>query len=277
MLTQGKLVRIDRVTQQLEPWLAERWDVSPDSLTFTLTLRDGLLWSDGTPFTSADVLFSFDAVYDPRTQSFMASALKPGGQPLAVAAPDARTVVVTFATVFAPGIRILDNLPMFPKHKLEGALAAGAFAKAWMSDTPPSEIVSLGPFVLVEYAPAQRMVFDRNPNYWRRDERGVPLPYLDRLTLELVPDQEAEVVRLQSGQTDFMQQGLRPSDLATLRPLELQGRLQIEELGVSPEADSFVFNLRPEKWAHDPRGAWFTRKEFPVSYTHLTLPTTPYV
>lgn len=268
MLTQGKLVRIDRVTQQLEPWLAERWEISPDSLTFTLTLRDGLVWSDGTPFTSADVLFSFDAVYDPRTQSVVASALKPGGQPLAVAAPDARTVVVTFPTVFAPGIRILDNLPMFPKHKLEGALAAGTFAKAWMSDTPPSDIVSLGPFVLVEYAPAQRMVFDRNPNYWRKDERGVQLPYLDRLTLEFVPDQEAEVVRLQSGQTDFMQQGLRPSDLATLRPLELQGRLQIEELGVSPEADSFVFNLRPEKWANDPRGAWFNRKEFRQALSH---------
>jgi peptide/nickel transport system substrate-binding protein len=268
MLTQGRLVRVDRVTQELEPWLAERWEVSADHLTFTLTLRDGLVWSDGTPFTSADVVFTFDALYHPQTQSALASGLRPGGQPLTVTAPDARTVVVTFPHVFAPGIRILDNLPMFPKHKLEAALAAGEFGKAWMTNTPPADLVSIGPFLLTEYAPAQRLVFDRNPHYWRKDERGVQLPYLDRLTLELVPDQDAEVVRLQSGQTDFMQQALRAPDLATLRPLELDGRLQVEELGVSPDADSFVFNLRPEKWGQDPRGSWWNRKEFRQALSH---------
>jgi peptide/nickel transport system substrate-binding protein len=268
LLTQGRLVRIDRVTQELEPWLAERWEVSADHLTFTLTLREGLVWSDGTPFTSGDVVFTFAALYDPRTQSSVASALRPGGQPLSVAAPDPRTVIITFPTVYAPGIRILDNLPMFPKHKLEGALVSGAFAKAWMADTPPSELVSIGPFSLTEYVPAQRLVFDRNPHFWRKDERGVQLPYLDRLTIELVPDQDAEVVRLQSGQTDFMQQALRAPDLATLRPLELDGRLRVEELGVSPEADAFVFNLRPEKWAPDPRGGWLQRKEFRQALSH---------
>jgi peptide/nickel transport system substrate-binding protein len=268
LLTQGRLVRIDRVTQELEPWLAERWEVSDDHLTFTLTLREGLVWSDGTPFTSADVVFTFDALYDPRTQSPLASALRPGGQPLTVTAPDPRTVVVRFHSVFAPGIRILDNLPMFPKHKLEGALAAGAFGKAWMADTPTSELVSIGPFRLTEYVPAQRMVFDRNPSYWRKDARGVQLPYLDKLTIELVPSQDTEVVRLQTGQTDFMQQSLRASDLATLRPLELEGRLQVQELGVSPEADAFVFNLRPEKWTRDPRDAWMNRKEFRQALSH---------
>jgi peptide/nickel transport system substrate-binding protein len=94
LLTQGRLVRIDRVTQELEPWLAERWDVSADHLTFTLTLREGVVWSDGTPFTSADVVFTFAALYDPRTQSPLASALRPGGEPLTVTAPDPRTVVV---------------------------------------------------------------------------------------------------------------------------------------------------------------------------------------
>jgi peptide/nickel transport system substrate-binding protein len=268
LLTQGRLVRIDRVTQELEPWLAERWDVSADHLTFTLTLREGLVWSDGTPFTSADVVFTFDALYDPRTQSTLASALRPGGQPLTVTAPDARTVVIGFHSVFAPGIRILDNLPMFPKHKLEGALAAGAFGNAWTADTPTSELVSIGPFSLTEYVPAQRMVFDRNPSYWRKDARGVQLPYLDKLTIELVPSQDTEVVRLQTGQTDFMQQSLRASDLATLRPLELEGRLQVQELGVSPEADAFVFNLRPEKWTKDPREPWMNRKEFRQALSH---------
>lgn len=268
MLTQSKLVRINRNTQELEPMLAEEWTTSDEGRTFTLTLRDDVAWSDGVPFTSADVLFTFAAVYDPRTQSPLASALRPTGEPLAVSAPDARTVVVSFPEVFAPGVRLLDNLPMLPKHKLQEAFDQGAFARAWTADTPPGELVSIGPFVLSEYTSGQRLVFDRNPRYWRQDERGVQLPYLDRLTLELVPDQDGEVVRLQSGRSDFMQQALRASDLATFRPLELEGKVHVEELGVSPDADAFIFNLRPERWAKDPRGSWFHRKEFRQAISH---------
>ena len=64
------------------------------------------------------------------------------------------------------------------------------------------------------------------------------LPYADRLTIEIVPDQDAELVRLQSGQIDFTQQPLRAADIETLRPLAEQGKVQIHELGVSLEADS---------------------------------------
>src|SRR5438105_2443059 len=69
MLTQGRLVRVNRSTFQLEPWLAEKWEASPDGRTFTLHLRPGVTWSDGQPFTSADVLFTLQAVFDPKTES----------------------------------------------------------------------------------------------------------------------------------------------------------------------------------------------------------------
>ncbi len=268
MLTLGRLVRINRATTELEPWLAERWTSSPDGLTHTLTLRDGVTWSDGVPFTSADVLFSVEAVYDPRAQSPLAAALSIGGKPLKVTAPDARTVVLTFPQTFGPGLRVLDNLAMMPRHKLAAALAAGTFAKAWAPDTPPGEMVAIGPFVLTEYVPAQRMVFDRNPRYWRRDARNIQLPYADRLTLEIVPDQDAEVLRVQSGQSDFMQQALRAADLEAMRPLEAQKKIQIVELGVSADPDALVFNLRPGKWSADPRGAWIGRKEFRQAISH---------
>ena len=268
MLTLGKLARINRATTELEPWLAERWTSSPDGLTHTLTLRDGVTWSDGAPFTSADVLFSVQAVYDPRAQSPLAESLSIGGQPLRVTAPDARTVVLTFPQTFGPGLRVLENLAMMPRHKLETALAAGTFAVAWTPDTPPGDMVSIGPFVLVEYVPAQRIVFDRNPRYWRRDARNIQLPYADRLTLEIVPDQDAEVLRVQSGQSDFMQQPLRAADLEAMRPLEAQKKIQIVELGVSADPDALVFNLRPGKWSADPRGAWIGRKEFRQAISH---------
>ena len=106
LLTLGKLVRLNRVTQTIEPWLAEKWATSPDGRTFTLTLRDGVAWSDGTPFTSDDVVFSFQAIYDPKVSSILDSALRVDGQPLKVTAPDARTVVVTYPAPFAPGIEL---------------------------------------------------------------------------------------------------------------------------------------------------------------------------
>src|SRR5205085_11352194 len=67
-LTQGRLVRINRNTYELEPWLAEKWESSADGRMHTLHLRPGVTWSDGTPFTSADVLFSLRAVFDPKVE-----------------------------------------------------------------------------------------------------------------------------------------------------------------------------------------------------------------
>ena len=88
LLTCGKLVRTDLVTQDIEPWLAERWTVSSDGRTYTFTLRDGVKFSDGEPFTSADVTFSFAAIYDPRVKSPLAESLAVRGAKLEVTAPD---------------------------------------------------------------------------------------------------------------------------------------------------------------------------------------------
>jgi peptide/nickel transport system substrate-binding protein len=266
-LTQGRLVRVNRSTQEVEPALAESWTASPDNQTFTLTLRE-VAWSDGTPFTSADVVFTFKAVYDPKVNSLLASSLQVKGQPLVVTAPDPRTVVIRYPGPFGPGIALLDNLTIAPKHKLEAALAAGTFTQAWGLSTPVNELTSLGPFVMSRYEPGQRLVFDRNPRYWRKDASGATLPNLDQVVLEIVPDQNAELVRLQSGQIDMLQQQVRPEDIATLRPLVDQGKIQLLELGVGTDPDLFFFNLRPRHWTKDPRGSWITRKEFRQAISH---------
>ena len=267
-LTQGKLVRVNRATQELEPLLAEKWSVSADNLTYTLTLRDGVAWSDGAPFTSADVLFTFRAIYDPKAGSVLASSLMVNGAPLQVTAPDARTVVVRYPAPFGPGLRLLDNVLLAPKHKLQAALDAGTFSQAWSAGTPVADLVSIGPFMLTRYQAGERLVFDRNPRYWKKDAAGQPLPYLDQIVFEIVPDQNAELVRLQSGELDMLQQQVRSEDIATLRPLVNQKKLQLIELGVGTDADVFFFNLRPAKWARDPRGAWLQRKEFRQAISH---------
>jgi peptide/nickel transport system substrate-binding protein len=178
MLTQAKLVRINRATQELEPWLAERWTRSDNGLRYTVALRPSVTFSDGHPLTADDVVFSFEAAYDARTGGPLGDSLEVGGRRLEVTAPDPQTVVVDFPSAFGPGLRILDNLPIVPRHALQAALNDGTFARAWGVGTPPGEIVGLGPFVLAEYHPGERVVFARNPRYWRVDAAGTPLPYL---------------------------------------------------------------------------------------------------
>jgi len=268
LLTQARLVRVNRATQQVEPWLAETWTTSPDGQVFTLTLREGLQWSDGTPFTSADVAFTFKAIFDPTTKSVLASGLEVDGQPLTTATPDARTVVVTYPRPFGPGIRLLDNVVILPKHKLEAAVASGTLSDAWTPTTPPADIVGMGPFVLTRYEPGQRLTFARNPRYWRRDAAGQALPYLDGLVLAIVPNADAELLGLQSGQIDMTQQQLRAEDIATARDLERKGLVTVQEAGVTLDPDVFFFNLRPAAWAKDPRGTWLLTDAFRQAISH---------
>ena len=262
-LTQAKLVRLNRVSQEIEPWLAESWTRSSDGRRYTLKLRHGVAFSDGHPFTSDDVVFSFDAVYDERTGSGLADALQVGGKKLQVAAPDPSTVVVTFPEAFAPGVRLLDNLPILPRHKLGASLKDGTFGKAWSLATPPADIVGLGPFVVTEYVPGQRMAFTRNARYWRKDTNGAALPYLDRITVQIVPDQDSEVLRLQAGQLDMTATELRPEDYAPLKRAADAGQVKILDLGAGFDADSLWFNLKPGGLGpDDSRAAWLQHDAF---------------
>lgn len=255
-LTQASLVRINRLTQDVEPWLAESWSRSDDGLRYTLKLRQNVAFSDGHPFTADDVMFSFEAAYDERTGGPIGDAMTIGGKKLQVAAPDSATVVITFPSAFAPGVRLLDNLSILPRHKLEAALKAGTFAKAWDLTTPVSEVVGLGPFVISEYRPGQRFVFTRNPRYWRRDAAGVHLPRLDRVTLEIVSDQNAELLMLESGQLDMTTSEIRPEDYLPLKRAADAGRINLVDLGVGMDADGLWFNLKPGALGTDPRAAW---------------------
>lgn len=245
-LTHASLVRINRVTGEPEPGLAEAWTTSPDGRTITLTLRGGVTFSDGTPFTSDDVLFTFKALYDPKVASVLASAVAVQHKPLGVAAPDRRTVVITLPAPFAPGVALLDTVPIYPKHRLQPALDAGTFGKAWGTTAALDTIAGLGPFVISEYVTGQRMTFARNPHYWRKDASGTPLPYLDRIVMQFVGAQDAEMLRLQAGEVDVMTVGaVRPDDIASLRRLRDQGSIQLIDVGVSVDPDVLWFNLTP--------------------------------
>jgi peptide/nickel transport system substrate-binding protein len=265
-LLHSGLVRVNRVTDQLEPELAESWQLLDDKLTFRIRLRKNLRFSDGVPFTAHDVAFSFAAIYDARTESIVADSLQVGGQPLTVRAEDDLTVAVRFPTQFGPGLRLLDGIPIFPRHKLEAALKSGAFREAWGPSTAPADLVGLGPFVLTEYQPGQRLIFARNQFYWRRD-RTEQLPRASQVVLEVMRDQDAEALALQNATIDFSQSELRPVDVAALTRAAAARRISVTDLGVGMDGDLFWINLGPSK-ARDRRSRWLQQADFRRAIAH---------
>ena len=257
----ASLVRINRVTQEVEPWLAEGWTRSDDGLRFTIRLKAGVMFADGHPFTSDDVVFTFRALYDERAATVLADALAPGRQQLIVTATDPLTIVIAFAEPFAPGLRLLDDLPMLPKHRLEPALLAGTFESAWALGTAVTEITGLGPFMVSEYLPGQRTVLTRNTRYFMADAAGTPLPYLDRVIVEVVPDQNAELLQLESGGIDMTTTEMRIEDYAPLKRAAAAGKVQLLDLGPGYDTDSFWINLKPGGISDHHRAAWLQRDE----------------
>jgi len=256
-LTQASLIRINRVTDDVEPWLAESWTRSADGRQYTIKLRPNVRFSDGHPLSADDVLFSFEAAY----AAGWADSLQVDGKPLKVAVIDPLTVMLTFPVPFAPGLRILDNMIVLPRHKLQDILKKGALQTAWGLSTPPSELAGLGPFVLSEYQPGQRLVFVRNPQYWRRDNSGAQLPYLDRITLDVVPEQSTELLRLESGQSDTTASEMPADAYASLKRGADAGTLRLFDLGPGLYPDFLSFNLKPDAFAGDPRASWLQRDE----------------
>ena len=265
-LLHSGLVRINRVTDQLEPELADRWELLADQRTYRVHLRDDVVFSDGTPFTAEDVTFSFRAIYDPRAATVVADSLLVGDQPLTVSSADAHTVLIQFPARFGPGLRLLDGIPIFPRHKLEAALLAGTFQSAWDPSTPPAEIVGLGPFTLKDYLPGQRLVFESNPTYFRRgnDSR---LLYAKRLVLEVLRDQDAEAVALETASIDFTQSELRPMDIAPITRPAVADRVAVTDLGVGIDGDLFWINLG-EARTQDRRARWLQHVDFRRAIAH---------
>ena len=175
---------------------------------------------------------------------------------MSVEAPDPGTVVLRFPEKFAPGLRLIDTLPILPKHKLEAAFAAGSFSDAWGISTPPGELAGLGPFVVSEHRAGERLVLTRNPRYWRKDAAGVQLPYLDKLTVLIIPDQNTEALRMEAGEIDLMSNGdIRPEDYAVFKRVSDDGRLRLIEAGIGLDPNLLWFNLAPGH-ATDPRSPW---------------------
>lgn len=201
---QADLIHINRATQLTEPALAKSWKISPDGLQYTLTLRNGIRFSDGHPLDADDVLFSFRVYLDENVHASQRDLLIVGGKPITVRKVDAWTVVFQFAKTYGVGERLFDGFAILPRHLLEKPYAEGKLGQTWTLSTAANQWAGLGPFRLKEYVPGQRLVLERNPYYWKTDTKGNRLPYLDEILFLFVPSADAQVLRFQSGETDII-------------------------------------------------------------------------
>lgn len=266
------LTTSDPVTGLAKPHLADSWDVTDDGTTWTFHLRTDVHWSDGEPFTSADVLFTLDAVMDPRVTNSLKPILTIDGEPVRATAPDAHTVVFHLPTPYAPFDRAA-GFSILPKHKLQAVLDAGEFESAWGVDTPPREVVGTGPFLFTEYVPGQRFVLARNPKYWKRDAEGNRLPYLDRIVYEIVQNTDVVLLKFQQGETDTY--GVRGKDYPLLKPKEGPKTFKLYRLGPQLGSSFVFFNLngRRDPDTGDPyvepyKLAWFSDVRFRRAVAH---------
>jgi len=170
--------------------LAESWDISSNGLVITFHLRKGVKWHDGKPFTSADVLYTYQATIDPKTPTAYAGDFLKVKK---VEAPDDYTFRVTYDKPFAPAL-ISWSSAILPRHLLEGK----DITKSSLSRKP----IGTGPYKFKEWVTGQKIALVSNPDYFEGQ------PYIDGRITRIIPDSATMFLELRAQNIGMM--GLTP-------------------------------------------------------------------
>ncbi|GFE70652.1 ABC transporter substrate-binding protein [Chroococcus sp. FPU101] len=267
------LITENPITGDKEPVLAESWTISDDKLSIIVTLKKDLKWSDGQPLTIDDVLFSYNQLYlNPNIPNNYRDSFKIGKSQTfpKITKVDDRRIEFRITEPFAP---FLDNLgvPILPKHILEptinkkGADGRLQFLSAWGVDTPPEKIIVNGAYKLKNYSTSQRIIFEQNPNYWKKDAQGNQLPHIQQIIWAIVESQETSLLQFRSGSLDSI--GISPEYYSLLKKEDERGNFTIFNGGPAYGVNYLSFNLnqgsRKGKPLIDPiKAKWFNNVKF---------------
>lgn len=238
-LTAGVLLRFNRLTQKVDPELAQTWSLSPDGKTITFELRPGLEFSDGSSLTALDVAWSLRRVLSPATAAPVAEEfLSPAG--VTVDTPNDRTVVVHLPKrVIAIG-KVFDEIAIEPAGR------------------PSEGRITSGPFVVAGYQRSLYVLLRRNPHYAGRDAAGHALPYATGIRLDIVESMEQQVRLLLRGDYDLID-GIPPDYFELLRK---QAPAMVRDLGPSLNTEQMWFNQSPSSPLPGWEKAWFQSRAF---------------
>lgn len=185
-LTGGVLVRVNRQTQELEPELAQSWKVSKDGRQITFRLRSGISFSDGTGFSAGDVAYTMQQLMDPALHSPTGDAFRSGAGNVETKVISPTQISITFPAPVAGLDRLFDQVAILSERSSK------------------KEMAVLGPFMVADYKPGATLLLNRNPNYWKTDEQGRKLPYLDSIRLDIQPNRDVEMLRFKRGELDLI-------------------------------------------------------------------------
>lgn len=185
-LTGGVLIRVNRKTQALEPELALSWKVSQGGRRIAFALRQGVLFSDGSPFSAEDVAFTMRSLLDPKLHSPTADPFRSAEGPVRVEVTGPHSLFIVFPAPVAGVERLFDQVAILSAH------------------SPQKEMAVLGPFYVAEYKPGAYVLLRRSPHYWKRDAAGRLLPYLDSIHLDIQQNSDTELLRFRRGEIDLI-------------------------------------------------------------------------
>lgn len=240
------------VTGQPIPKLAKSFSVNGND--YIIHLRHGIKWSDGKPITADDVVFTWqNIIFDGFGNTSTRDSIIIDGKLPTVKKIDDYTVEFKTPQPFAPFIRMLST-PIAPKHIFEPAVKKGKeyFETFLSTNIDPKTLVISGAFKLKEYVPAQRVVFERNPNYYMINKNNQKLPYLDKLVYLIVGDINNEVLKFEGGELDTI--GLQGANVARFKELEKHSNFKVYNLGPDTGTMFVSFNLNNRK---DKNGKYF--------------------
>ena len=241
-LTGGVLLRFNRQTQQVEPQLAESFQLSPQGTQISFKLRGGLTFSDGSPLTSADVAWTLRHVLATATKAPIADEfLAPAG--VSVETPDQWTVKVHLPKRVIGVEKIFDEIAIEPaNHPSEGRVTAG-------------------PFTVSEYKRGQYLRLARNPHYWRRDGTGVQLPYATGIRLDIQNNREQEAALFLRGEYDVVD-GPSPDYYGVIAR---KSPGAVHDMGASLNTEQLWFNQSAQAALPDYEKTWFQNRGFRVA------------
>ncbi len=255
LFTAEGLTTLNAITGKIEPALAESWTTSDDKKHLVFTLREGLKWSDGEPLTADDVMFTYeDVIFNKQIPTDWKDGLKIGksGAFPQIRKIDKRRVEFILPEPFAPFLFAnsgggTSSIGILPKHALLASVQAKdakgnpQFLSTWKTDTNPSEIVVNGAYKIESYTPSQRVVFRRNPYYWRKDSQGNQLPYVERIVWQIIESTDTIVLQFRSGGLDTVQ--VSPENFSLLKREEKRGQFRIYNGGPAFGQNFISFNL----------------------------------
>lgn len=176
---------------KITPWLATDWSFNDDNTVLTFTIRDGVSWSDGTPFTASDVAFTMNLLKENSALSGSGGIRGMLDYVESFEAPDDTTFVTTFNQVFTPGIYLLGGQSIVPEHIWKDIDDPVTFA----NENP----VGTGPFTEVGIFRSQYFELLKNPNYWQEDK-----PYIDGVAYPSYSSNDAGTLGLINDEFDWM-------------------------------------------------------------------------